>query len=146
MKIAVVERHKDTNHIGIGYLSGYGLKSGAVATSISHDSHNLIVVGTNEADMAAAANRVIEKHGGIAVVGNGETVGEVILEIGGLMSEEPLETVNANLEAAKEAAFSLGVSKDIDPFMTLSFMSLPVIPAIRLTTRGVIDVITQKYI
>ena len=146
LKIAVVERHKDTNHIGIGYLSGYGLKSGAVATSISHDSHNLIVVGTNEADMAAAANRVIEKHGGIAVVGNGETVGEVILEIGGLMSEEPLETVNANLEAAKEAAFSLGVSKDIDPFMTLSFMSLPVIPAIRLTTRGVIDVITQKYI
>lgn len=146
LKIAVVERHKDTNHIGIGYISGYGLKSGAVATSISHDSHNLIVVGTNESDMAAAANRVIEKHGGIAVVSNGEVVGEVILEIGGLMSEEPLADVNNKLENAKEAAFSLGVSKDIDPFMTLSFMSLPVIPAIRLTTRGVIDVITQKYI
>lgn len=146
LKIAVVERHKDTNHIGIGYISGYGLKSGAVATSISHDSHNLIVVGTNESDMAAAANRVIEKHGGIAVVSNGEVVGEVILEIGGLMSEEPLAEVNTKLEKAKEAAFSLGVSKDIDPFMTLSFMSLPVIPAIRLTTRGVIDVITQKYI
>lgn len=146
LKIAVVERHKDTNHIGIGYISGYGLESGAVATSISHDSHNIIVVGTNEADMAAAANRVIEKHGGIAVVCDDAVVGEVILEIGGLMSEEPLEDVNTKLEAAKNAAFSLGVSKNIDPFMTLSFMSLPVIPAIRLTTRGVIDVITQKYI
>lgn len=146
LKIAVVERHKDTNHIGIGYISGYGLKSGAVATSISHDSHNIIVVGTNEADMAAAANRVIEKHGGIAVVCDDAVVGEVILEIGGLMSEEPLGDVNTKLEAAKNAAFSLGVSKNIDPFMTLSFMSLPVIPAIRLTTRGVIDVITQKYI
>lgn len=146
LKIAVIERHKNTNHVGIGYISGYGLKSGAVATSISHDSHNLIVVGTNEADMAAAANHVIEKHGGIAVVNDGALVGEVILEIAGLMSEQPLEAVNANLEAAKNAAFTLGVHSGIDPFMTLSFMSLPVIPAIRLTTRGVIDVITQKYI
>ncbi|MGN1000262.1 MAG: adenine deaminase [Faecousia sp.] len=146
LKIAVIERHKNTNHVGIGYLSGYGLKSGAVATSISHDSHNLIVVGTNEADMAAAANHVIESHGGIAVVNDGALVGEVILEIAGLMSEQPLEAVNDHLEAAKNAAFALGVHSGIDPFMTLSFMSLPVIPAIRLTTRGVIDVITQKYI
>ena len=146
LKIAVIERHKNTHHIGIGYLQGYGLKRGAVATSVSHDSHNIIVVGTNEADMAAAANRITENRGGIVVMEDGAVRGEVVLAIAGLMSDDPLENVNRDLEAAKAAAFALGVSRDIDPFMTLSFMSLPVIPTLRLTTRGVIDVIKQQYI
>ena len=146
LKIAVVERHKNTHHIGIGFLQGYGLKSGAVATSISHDSHNIIVVGTSEADMAAAANRVAELGGGIVVWDGGAPIAEVPLAIAGIMSDEPLVTVNEKLEAAKEQAHALGVSRDIDPFMTLSFMALPVIPKLRLTTRGVIDVLTQQYV
>jgi len=146
LKIAVIERHKNTRHIGIGYLHGYGLRSGAVATSVSHDSHNIIVVGTNEADMAAAANRVVENKGGIVVVEKGTVLAELPLEIAGLMTDRPLPEVNDLLENAKEAAYSLGVGKGIDPFMTLSFMALPVIPTVRLTTRGVVDVMTQQYI
>ena len=146
LKIAVIERHRHTGHIGIGYLKGYGLKEGAVATSISHDSHNIIVVGSNDDDMAAAANRIIENNGGIAVVNQGQILGEVILEIAGLMSEKALTKVNDALENAKEQAKILGVSEGIDPFMTLSFMSLPVIPELRLTTRGIIDVVKQQYI
>lgn len=145
LKMAVIERHKNTGHIGIGYLQGYGLKTGAVATSVAHDSHNIICVGTNEADMAFAANRITEIHGGIVVVNNGQVLAELPLEIAGLMSDQPLPIVNTKLEEAKKAAYALGVGTDIDPFMTLSFMSLPVIPTLRLTTRGVIDVNTQQY-
>ena len=146
LKIAVVERHKNTRHIGIGFLQGYGLKSGAVATSVSHDSHNIIVVGTSEADMAAAANRVVELNGGIVVWDGGKPVAEVPLAIAGIMSDEPLPTVNEKLEFAKEKAHELGVNPGIDPFMTLSFMALPVIPSLRITTRGVFDVTTQSYV
>ncbi len=146
LKLAVVERHKNTHHIGIGYIQGYGLKSGAVATSISHDSHNIIVVGTNEADMAAAVNRVVELNGGIVVLDGGASVAEVSLSIAGIMSEEPLPEVNRKLEDAKEKASALGVSDGVDPFMTLSFMALPVIPSLRITTRGVFDVSRQTYV
>ena len=146
LKIAVVERHKNTHHIGIGYIQGYGLKSGAIATSISHDSHNIIVVGTNETDMAAAVNRVVELNGGIVVWDGGQSVAEVPLAIAGIMSDEPLVTVNEKLETAKDAAHKLGVNPGIDPFMTLSFMALPVIPSLRITTRGVFDVTTQSYV
>ena len=146
LKIAVVERHRNTHHIGIGFIQGYGLKSGAVATSISHDSHNIIVVGTNEADMAAAVNRVAALNGGIVVWDGGAPIAEVPLAIAGIMSDEPLETVNEKLEAAKEKAHGLGVGQGIDPFMTLSFMALPVIPSLRITTRGVFDVNSQSYV
>ena len=146
LKIAVVERHKNTHHIGLGYIQGYGLKSGAVATSISHDSHNIIVVGTNETDMAAAVNRVVELNGGIVVWDGGQSVAEVPLAIAGIMSDEPLVTVNEKLETAKDAAHKLGVNPGIDPFMTLSFMALPVIPSLRMTARGVFDVIAQSYV
>ena len=146
LKIAVVERHKNTHHIGIGYIQGYGLKSGAVATSISHDSHNIIVVGTSEADMAAAVNRVVELNGGIVVWDGEAPIAEVPLAIAGIMSDEPLVTVNEKLEHAKEVAHTLGVNPGIDPFMTLSFMALPVIPSLRITTRGVFDVTTQSYV
>ena len=146
LKIAVVERHKNTRHIGIGFLQGSGLKSGAVATSISHDSHNIIVVGTNESDMAAAVNRVVDLNGGIVVWDGGASAAEVPLAIAGIMSDEPLEAVNEKLEAAKEKAHALGVGQGIDPFMTLSFMALPVIPSLRITTRGVFDVNSQSYV
>ncbi len=146
LKIAVVERHKNTRHIGVGFLQGYGLQSGAVATSISHDSHNIIVVGTNEADMAAAVNRVAQLGGGIVVWDSGAPQAEVPLSIAGIMSEEPLVTVNHRLEEAKAMAHKLGVNSGVDPFMTLSFMALPVIPTLRITTRGVFDVSTQSYI
>ena len=146
LKIAVVERHKNTHHIGIGFIQGYGLKSGAVATSVSHDSHNIIVVGTSEADMAAAVNRVVELNGGIVVWDQGSPKAEVPLAIAGIMSDEPLVTVNEKLENAKDAAHALGVNPGIDPFMTLSFMALPVIPSLRITTRGVFDVTSQSYV
>lgn len=145
LKMAVIERHKNTGHIGIGFLNGYGLKSGAVATSVSHDSHNIICVGTNDADMAFAANRIAQTHGGIVVVKDGQVMAELPLEIAGIMSSRSLVEVNDLLENAKEAAYKQGVSKEIDPFMTLSFMGLPVIPSLRLTTRGVVDVMTQQY-
>ncbi|MGM9548891.1 MAG: adenine deaminase [Faecousia sp.] len=146
LKMAVIERHRNTRHIGIGYLKGYGLRSGAVATSVAHDSHNIICVGANDEDMAFAANRIAQNHGGIVVVESGRVLAELPLEIAGIMSDKPLGEVNTLLENAKQAAYSLGVGKDIDPFMTLSFMSLPVIPALRLTTRGVVDVNTQQYV
>ena len=146
LKMAVVERHKNTGHIGIGYLNGYGLKAGAVATSVAHDSHNIICVGCTDGDMAFACNRIAENHGGIVVVRDGTVLAELPLDIAGIMSSLPLAEVNQRLESAKEAAYTLGVGKDIDPFMTLSFMSLPVIPTLRLTTRGVVDVLTQQYI
>ena len=146
LKMAVIERHKNTRHIGIGYLQGYGLKEGAVATSVAHDSHNIICVGVSDADMALAANRVAENKGGIVVVKDGAVIAELPLEIAGLITDHPLSDVNEALEGAKASAYSLGVNDSIDPFMTLSFMSLPVIPTLRLTTRGVIDVNTQQYI
>lgn len=146
LKIAVVERHRNTKHVGIGYIKGYGLNQGAVATSISHDSHNIIVVGTNEADMALAANRVVALNGGIVVAAESAITAEVPLAIAGIMSDEPLTVVNEKLEGAKEKCFEMGVSRGIDPFMTLSFMALPVIPTLRITTRGVYDVNSQQYI
>ena len=146
LKIAVIERHKNTHHIGLGYIKGYGLKRGAVATSISHDSHNIIVVGATDEDMATAANRIVENRGGITVMENGQVLGEVTLSIAGIMSDDSLVMVTSALEDAKDEAFGLGVSRGIDPFMTLSFMALPVIPSLRITTRGVFDVSSQRYI
>ncbi|MCQ2551584.1 MAG: adenine deaminase [Clostridia bacterium] len=146
LKVAVVERHKGTGHIGLSYINGYGMKEGAVATSISHDSHNIIAVGTNDEDIALAVNEIVKAKGGICVVKGGKVIGQVELAIAGLMSEEPLEVVNAKLEEAKAKAFELGVPEGIDPFMTLSFISLPVIPALRVTTTGVFDVNQWKYV
>ena len=146
LKMAVIERHKNTGHIGLGFLKGYGLKAGAVATSVAHDSHNIICVGANDEDMAFAANQIAQNHGGIVVVKDGQVLAQLQLEIAGLMTNQSLVSVNEQLEAAKDAAHSLGISGSIDPFMTLSFMSLPVIPTLRLTTRGVVDVLTQQYV
>ena len=146
LKIACIERHKGTNHIGVGYVKGYSLKSGAVATSVAHDSHNIITVGCNGDDIAVAVNAIKDSKGGIAVVENGKIKALLELPIAGLMSDEPLTTVNEKLENAKLSAYELGADKSIDPFMTLSFLSLPVIPSLRITTKGVFDAENWKML
>ena len=146
LKIACIERHKGTNHIGVGYVKGYSLKSGAVATSVAHDSHNIITVGCNDDDIAVAVNAIKDSKGGIAVVENGKIKALLELPIAGLMSDEPLTTVNEKLENAKLSAYELGGDKSIDPFMTLSFLSLPVIPSLRITTKGVFDAENWKML
>ena len=145
LKIAVLERHRHTGHIGIGYIKGYGLTSGAVATSIAHDSHNIIVVGCSDDDMACAVNDVIAMQGGIAISENKRIVNRLRLSIAGLISTEPLMDVSTKLEEMKQSVRRLGVSAQIDPFMTLSFISLPVIPSLRILTTGVFDVTQWKY-
>ena len=146
LKIACIERHIGTNHIGVGYVKGYSLKSGAVATSVAHDSHNIITVGCNDDDIAVAVNAIRDSKGGIAVVENGKIKALLELPIAGLMSDEPLTTVNEKLENAKSSAYELGADKSIDPFMTLSFLSLPVIPSLRITTKGVFDAENWKML
>ena len=146
LKIACIERHKGTNHIGVGYVKGYSLKSGAVATSVAHDSHNIITVGCNDDDIAVAVNAIKDSKGGSAVVENGKIKALLELPIAGLMSDEPLTTVNEKLENAKLSAYELGADKSIDPFMTLSFLSLPVIPSLRITTKGVFDAENWKML
>ncbi len=146
LKIACIERHKGTNHIGVGYVKGYSLKSGAVATSVAHDSHNIITVGCNDDDIAVAVNAIKDSKGGITVVENGKIKALLELPIAGLMSDEPLTTVNEKLENAKSSAYELGADKSIDPFMTLSFLSLPVIPSLRITTKGVFDAENWKML
>ncbi len=144
VKLAVLERHHGTGHRGIGFLSGYGLKAGAVATSVAHDSHNLIVAGVSDRDMAVAAEAVRQAEGGLAVAKDGEVLGILPLPIGGLMAAEPAEEVDRKLEELKALARELGVPDEIDPFMTLAFVSLPVIPEVRLNTCGLVDVARQK--
>ena len=144
-KIAVIERHKGTGHIGLGFVTGYGLKKGAIASSVAHDSHNLIVAGTNDEDMAIAANAVLENEGGLAVAVDGKLIGTLALPLGGLMCEQDAASVEEKLVVLKEQARVLGVPEGIDPFMTLAFTALPVIPKLRIITKGVVDVNTQSY-
>lgn len=131
------ERHHGTGKAAACMLSGYGLKKGAVATSIAHDSHNVIAAGANRADIATAVNRLIELGGGIVVTDGLETR-ELPLEIGGIMTQKPLAETAARLNELRRFARSLGINEGVDPFMSLSFMSLPVIPAIRLLPSGVV--------
>lgn len=138
VKLLCVERHHGTGHKAACYLSGYGIKEGAVATSIAHDSHNIIAAGSDEY-IVKAVNKLIEMGGGIVVVGKEKTM-TLPLEIGGIMSEKSVKELATELEEIKNFAYSLGVSRDIDPFMTLSFLSLPVIPEIRLLPSGIVKI------
>lgn len=146
LKLAVVERHHHTGHIGLCYVKGYGLKHGAVATSIAHDSHNLICVGENEADMAYAIMELKKMKGGMVVVEDGKVLAELALPIAGLMCDLDVEDAQNKMDQVKAAAYKLGVNSGIDPFMTMSFSSLPVIPTLRLTTLGVVDVTKFKLL
>ena len=140
VKLAAIERHKNTGHVGLGFLGKYGLKKGAVATSIGHDSHNLVIAGVTDEDMVLAGNRVIENGGGLAIALEGKVLADLPLPIGGLMADEPVEVVDEKLEHMKKLSVELGISEDIDAFMTLAFISLPVIPKLRLNTYGIVDV------
>lgn len=145
-KIAVVERHHATGNVGVGLISGYGLTRGAVATTVAHDSHNLIVVGTSDADMLAAALELARVQGGYTIVRDGEALGTLPLPVAGLMTDAPAKQVISTLDSMLALANSVGVADGIDPFVTLSFMALPVIPDIRITDLGVFDVTKFAFI
>jgi adenine deaminase len=139
LKIAVVERHKGTGNIGVSFVRGFGLRSGALASSVAHDSHNVVVVGCSDDDMAAAVQRVIEMGGGQVVAAQGEVKAELALPIAGLMSPLPVADVAREVEGLNRSAAGLGCILD-DPFMTMSFLALPVIPRLKLTDKGLVDV------
>ena len=136
-KIAVIERHKNTGKMGVGIIKGYGIRGGAIASSVSHDSHNIIVVGDNDRDMAIAVKEMMRTQGGYTLVCNGEIYGTLPLPVMGLMSDAGYESVNEALAKMIPKAHEMGVKEGFDPFITLSFMALPVIPEIRITPRGI---------
>ena len=147
LKLAVIERHKNTGNIGLGLVENFKLKNGSIATTISHDSHNLIVVGDNDEDMINAVNKVISMDGGIAISSSNKILGSLSLNIGGLMSDKDIEYVNSKFSKLVDLAYNtLKVNKDIDPFLTLAFLALPVIPEVKLTDKGLFDVEKFKFI
>ena len=147
VKVAVIERHQYTGNVGLGLLRGYGIKKGAVAISIAHDSHNIITVGTNDEDMAYAVMNLVKQGGGIILVKDRKVINSMPMVAGGIMSDQTGEWVSEKLsEIHKDAYEQLGVSKAVEPIMTLCFMSLPVIPEIKLTDMGLFDVTKQKFI
>lgn len=144
--IAVLERHHGTGNMGLGLLRGYGLQRGAAATTVAHDSHNLIVIGTNAADMVVAANELVRVQGGYTLVREGQVMGTVPLHIWGLMSSEAPEKLIVALEKIAEQAHAQGVPANIDPFISLSFMALPVIPRLKITDMGMFDVDRFEFV
>ena len=146
LKAAVFERHHNTGNIGLGFAYGFGLKKGAIATTVGHDSHNLSVVGTNDEDMALAVNRLREIGGGEVVVCDGEVKATVPLAIAGLMSDRDAMTVNSQIKQLNFWVRELGIPEEFSTFMILAFMSLPVIPELRLTDRGLVDVVRFEHV
>jgi len=137
-KAAVIERHRATGHIGLGFVRGFGLERGALASSVGHDSHNLCVLGTRDHDMLFAVQRVIELGGGQVVVSDGQILAELALPVAGLVSERPLESVAHAVDELNRAAAELGCRLP-DPFAAMSFLPLVPIPELRLTDRGLVD-------
>lgn len=145
LKLAVVERHKATGNVGVGFVSGFGLRSGALAGSVAHDSHNIIAVGVSDEEIRAAVEAVIRMGGGLAVVSGGEAAAALPLPIAGLMSDLSLREAARRIEELNRAAAELG-SRLADPFMTLSFLALPVIPELRLTDLGLFDAVRFEQV
>lgn len=146
-KIAVIERHGKTKNIGIGLVENFHIKNGAIATTIAHDSHNIIVIGDNDDDMALAVNEIVRLQGGITIASRGEIKGSLALPIAGLMSTESMEYVSENLSVLRKiAAQTLSIPSSLEPFMTLSFLALPVIPELKITDRGYFDVTQFSFI
>jgi adenine deaminase len=139
LKLAVVERHRGSGNLGLGLVQGFNLKRGALASSVAHDSHNIVVVGANEMDMLVAVEHVIDIKGGLAVASGGRVVADLPLPIAGLISPRPLQEVAQAYRGLQEAYRALGGTLP-DPFMALSFLALPVIPALKLTDLGLVDV------
>ena len=145
-KIAVIERHHSTGNCACAYITGYGLSHGAVATTVAHDSHNIIVIGDNDSDMHKAVEQLKKINGGYTIICDGKVAGSLPLEFGGLMSTRSADEFIPMLDDIIKKAYELGVDKDIDPFITLSFAALPVIPEIRITDRGLFDVTDFRFI
>ena len=145
LKIAVIERHLASGNVGQGFVKGFQLRRGALGSSVAHDSHNLMVIGTNDEDMLATAHEVERMRGGLAVVEGGRVLASLPLPIAGLMSDRPFEEVNAHLEVLLDAAHELG-SPLHDPFMAMSFLALPVIPSLKITDKGLVDVTQFKLV
>jgi adenine deaminase len=143
LKLAVVERHGKNGNIGISFVRGFGLQRGALASSVAHDHHNIIVAGTNDRDMAACARAIEEMQGGFAIAADGEVLGTLPLPIGGLLTEEPVQDVIEGLEEINEIYRSLDGTLPA-PFMTLSFIGLPTVPDLGLTDKGLVDVLKHK--
>lgn len=144
-KIAVIERHKATGKTGVGIVSGFGIQGGAIASSVSHDSHNIIVIGDNDEDMKLAIEELIRTQGGYTIVSNHKVFDTLELPVMGLMSDAGYQYSNSKLKIMIDKAHQMGVGKGIDPFITLSFMALPVIPEIRITPRGIYDVLSGDF-
>ncbi len=145
IKVAVIERHgKNGNHAN-GFVQGFGLKKGAIASTVGHDSHNICVVGVSEEDMALAANRLGEIKGGFVVVEDGKVTGEIPLPVAGLMSLEPYESVRDTLHHLRQAAYALGTTLE-EPFLQVAFLPLPVIPHLKISDKGMVDVDQFKLI
>jgi len=145
LKIAVIERHKRTGNIGRGFVRGFGLNAGAISSSVAHDSHNICVVGTNDSDMAVAVNEIARLQGALVAVKEGRVLAELALPLAGLMSTGAIEEVNLAETRISEAAQSLGCTL-ASPFMVMSFLSLAVIPEVRLTDKGLVDVSSAQFI
>ena len=145
LKLAVVERHRGTGNVGVSFARGFGLKRGAIASSVAHDSHNVVVVGADDASMETAVRRVAAIGGGVVVADGAQSLAEVPLPVAGLMSNEPMADVDALERRANEAAHALGGTMD-HPFMTLAFLALPVIPELKLTDKGLVDVLKFDFV
>ena len=146
IKLAVIERHNGTGNIGLGLIENFKLQNGAIATTIAHDSHNIIVTGDNDADMYSAVAELIKIGGGITLCSEGKILGTLHLPIAGLMSDKPLPEINEKLKEMNRTAYEvLKVNRDLDPFMTLAFMALPVIPELKLTDVGLFDVAEFRF-
>jgi adenine deaminase len=139
LKMAVIERHHSTGNIGLGIVKGFGIKNGAIATTVAHDSHNIVVVGTSDEEMFLAVNHIKKMNGGIAIVSGKEVIASLPLAIGGLMSENDYLKVQEQLNSLNQALSIIGVDAVFNPFLTLSFLTLPVIPEIKLTDRGLFE-------
>jgi len=146
LKIAVVERHHKTGNIGLGLVKGMGLQNGAIASSVAHDSHNIVVIGDNDMDMQVAVNHLKSIGGGICIASEGSIKHSLALPIAGLMSDLSLEEVDNRLKVMLKDAYSMGVSKEYDPFMTLAFLALPVIPELKITDLGLFDTTEYKFV
>lgn len=146
LKVAVIERHNATGNIGLGLVSGLGLRNGAVASSVAHDSHNIVVIGDNDEDMKAAVEKLKEVGGGVTIASKGEIIKSLNLPIAGLMSDSTIEEVQRNLADLIKTAYEMGVSRNYDPSMTLSFLALPVIPELKVTDLGLFDVHNFKFV
>jgi len=139
LKVAVIERHKETGNIGLGFVKGFGLKKGAIASSVAHDSHNIVIIGTNDMDMFYAAMELASQGGGLVAIEDGAVIDVLPLPIAGLMSDKPVETLKDQLKSLHKAVREMGCSLP-DPFMAMSFIALPVIPELKITDKGIVDV------